>query len=124
MLGAVAGEEHALAGAILADLIRGAGFDVVDLGANTPTDSFVDAARGASRLVAVIVGAITSGRDADVERAVAGLHGSGVAAAVLVGGPGIADEVHARRLGADGWTGHDAQRALAAIESAIGSSRP
>jgi excisionase family DNA binding protein len=123
VLGAVAGEEHALPGAILADLIRGAGFDVVDLGPNTPTDSFVDAARGASRLVAVVVGAITSGRDADVQRAVAGLHGSGVAAAVLVGGPGIADEEHARRLGADGWTGHDAQRALAAIESAIESSR-
>ena len=123
VLGAVAGEEHALPGAILADLIRGAGFDVVDLGPNTPTDSFVDAARGASRLVAVIVGAITSGRDADVQRAVAGLHGSGVAAAVLVGGPGIADEEHARRLGADGWTGHDAQRALSAIEAAIESSR-
>lgn len=45
VLGAVAGEEHALPGAILADLIRGAGFDVVDLGPNTPTDSFVDAAR-------------------------------------------------------------------------------
>lgn len=81
----------------------------------------VDTARGASRLVAVVVGAITSGRDADVRRAVAGLHGSGVAAAALVVGPGIAGEEDVRRLGADGWTGHDAQRALVAIESAIES---
>jgi methanogenic corrinoid protein MtbC1 len=123
VLGAVAGEEHGLAGAILADLIRGAGFDVIDLGANSPADSFVDAARGASRLVAVVVGAITSGRDAAVKRAVAELHRSGVTAAVLVGGPGIDDEEHARRLGADGWTGHDARRAVGAIESAIESSR-
>ena len=39
--------------ALFADLLRGVGFGVIDLGADTPTASFVDAARRAERLLAV-----------------------------------------------------------------------
>ena len=45
LVGFVEGEHHSLPGAMLADLLRAAGFDAVDLGAETPPDPFVDAAR-------------------------------------------------------------------------------
>jgi excisionase family DNA binding protein len=116
VLGAVAGETHAIPGAILADLLRGLGFEVVDLGADTPAESFVEAARHANRLVAVLVGAITTGQERVIKRTVAALHEAEIGAPVLVGGPGITDEAHARSLGADGWTGHDGDHACAAVE--------
>jgi MerR family transcriptional regulator, light-induced transcriptional regulator len=118
VLGAVAGETHALPGAILADLLRGDGFDVVDLGPDTPVESFVEAALDASRLVAVLVGAFTPGRKPGIRRTVAALHDRGVTAPVLVGGPGITDEAQARDFGADGWTGHDSDSARVALDAA------
>ena len=45
VLGAVGGDHHALPTAILADPLRGRGFTVVDLGANVPVESFVEAVR-------------------------------------------------------------------------------
>ena len=49
VLGAVAGEMHALPNAMVADLIRGVGFEVTDLGANTPPESFVEMAQTTPR---------------------------------------------------------------------------
>ena len=46
VLGAPAHDQHALPSAMAADLLRSHGFDVIDLGANTPAESFVDTARG------------------------------------------------------------------------------
>ena len=51
VLGAPEGEEHALPGAILGDLLRASRFEVHDLGANTPTASF-PASRFASESIA------------------------------------------------------------------------
>ena len=43
VLGCVAGEHHAMASALLADLLRSRRFTVVDLGSDTPAASFGDA---------------------------------------------------------------------------------
>jgi excisionase family DNA binding protein len=118
VLGASAGEQHGLPSAILGDLLRAAGFEVLDMGANAPADSFVDTARHASRLVAVAIAATTPSRDAELRTTVRALHRSGVSAPVLVGGAAITGEEHARRLGADGWSGRDGRSALAAVEAA------
>ena len=68
LVGSVAGETHALPSAILADILRGAGFEVIDLGANTPPVSFsqLPAGRtGSSGAVAsgVLIGATVAGLD-------------------------------------------------------------
>jgi len=123
IVGAPAKEDHALPGAILADMLRGAGFDVMDLGANTPSASFVEAAEATGRLVAVVIGATTPGNDRNVAAAVRALHGAGIDAPVLVGGGAIDDGEHSRRLGADGWTGPAAAPAHAAVEAAAESRR-
>lgn len=42
VIGSVAGEQHTLATAMLADLLADAGFEVIDMGSNTPIDSFIE----------------------------------------------------------------------------------
>lgn len=118
VLGAPSGEKHALPSAILSDLLRGAGFHAVDLGADTPPASFVEAATGAQRLVAVLIGVTMTGNDAAVRTTISALRAARIAAPVLVGGAALADGAHASRLGADGWTGPDAGQALAAVRLA------
>jgi excisionase family DNA binding protein len=53
VMGAPAGEHHSLPTAILGDMMRLNGWDVTDLGANTPAGSFLHAALRTPELVAV-----------------------------------------------------------------------
>lgn len=122
VVGAPTGEQHALPTAIVGDLLRGAGFEVLDIGANTPADSFADTARTANRLVAVAIAVTTNGGDAPVQSIVRALRQAGVSAPVLVGGAAITGEDHARRLGADGWSGTDGRSLVAAVERAAAPS--
>jgi excisionase family DNA binding protein len=117
VVGSVEGDDHGLPSAILADVLRGAGYEVLDTGANTPAVSFVDSARAANRLRAVVIGATTGGRDAAIRRTVKLLRANDITAPVLVGGASVGDGDRARKLGADGWTGHGGRDALAAIEA-------
>lgn len=119
VVAAPAGERHALPGAMFADLLRGAGFEAIDLGADTPPASIVDAAQRANRLMAVAVGATSSGNERSIRATVRALRRAGVAVPILVGGAAIADEAKALELGADGWTGADGASALSALEHAI-----
>ena len=119
VIGAAPNERHSLPSAILADILRSAGFQVVDLGADTPVESWVEAALVVDRLVAVLVGGTGPGRQADIAAAVAGLRGAGVKVPVLTGGAAVPSEEAARALGADGWTGPDAVAALAKVEETI-----
>ena len=55
--GAPPGDQHGLRCGIIGDLLRGAGFEVIDLGASTPAESFLDSSRANNRLVAVTIAA-------------------------------------------------------------------
>jgi methanogenic corrinoid protein MtbC1 len=123
VLGMPTGEQHSLPGAILADLLRGVGFEVLDMGADTPPESLLETANAANRLVAVLLGATTTGRDATVRTTIRALHRGGVGVPVLLGGAAVSDEVHARRLGADAWSGADGRSALAAVELVASDQR-
>ena len=99
VVGAVTGDAHALPTAIAADLLRGARFDVVDLGADVPVESFVQAAVEAVRLRAVVVSVAVlphPRRLSAICRAVR----AEVGVPVLVGGPAC-DPAAAERAGAD-----------------------
>jgi excisionase family DNA binding protein len=116
ILGAPAGEEHALPSAILSDVLRGARFEVQDLGADTPAESFAAAAAHMDRLLTVMIGVTTPGNDRAVRQVVRALRSSGVTAPLIAGGAAIENADHAQRLGADHWSGHDARTALATVE--------
>jgi excisionase family DNA binding protein len=119
VVGAPAGEQHGLPTAIVSDLLRGAGFEVADLGANTPADSFVGTAQHANRLLAVIIGVTTPDRPAAVRSTIRALRSAGIDAPILLGGAAIGDEAESRRLGADAWTGPDARAAVDAVEELL-----
>jgi methanogenic corrinoid protein MtbC1 len=103
---------------MLGDLLRHAGFEVLDLGADAPAESFVETAQRAHRLVAVVIGATTPDTDRAIRATVRALRAGGVEVPVLVGGAAIRDAAHARRLGADDWSGADGRAALLAVERA------
>ncbi len=119
LVGTAAGDTHVLPSAILADVLRAARFDVIDLGANTPPESFAETASRPDRLVAVLVGATTSGHPKTMARTLDAVRAARPQTPVLVGGAAVADQPAASRLGADGWSGHDAGQALAAIEALL-----
>ncbi len=104
ILGAPEGELHGMPTALAADLLRGNGFVVIDLGPNVPTESFVDCVQRLPRVVAVGIAVTTRDRRQAAGRLVAALRKAAVHVPVMVGGAGI-DEVTARSLGADGWAG-------------------
>ena len=116
VVGAPAGEQHALPSAILADLLRGVGFEVLDMGANTPAASFAETAKEANRLVATAIAITTPGGDAAVRAGVKALRQADLGVPILVGGAAVHDRAHALRLGADEWSGLDGRSALVAIE--------
>ena len=118
VLGAPAGDRHGLPSALLADLVRGIGFTVADLGADTPLDSYVRAAEAAERLVAVAVGVTTPENDGEVRKLADALHRALPGVPVLIGGAAVRDDAHARELGADGWA-PDGPAALALLEQVV-----
>jgi len=117
VLGAPSGDPHGLATALVADPLRGRGFAVVDLGADTPSASWAEAVGASDRLLGVGIVASTPDDDA-VASTVAAIRGVREVLIVL-GGVAIRDEAHALALGADVWSpdGRVAVEALAALGS-------
>lgn len=102
VLGAPPGDHHSLPSALFADLLRGLRMGVIDLGADSPTSSFVDAAGQAERLLAVAVSVTTPDNDAAVLETVAQV--KRVAdVPVIVGGGGVRSAEHATQLGSDAY---------------------
>jgi excisionase family DNA binding protein len=117
VLGAVAGERHEIPVAMVADQLRGTGFEVVDLGADTPAASFSATARKLGP-VCVLVSVTGSGHEAAVAEAVGSLR-SAVCSALLVGGAAVPHEQAALALGSDRWSGLDARQVVAAVEDVL-----
>ncbi len=104
LLGSPEGERHSLPIALLADLLRGEGWEVSDMGADMPLDSFVKVAQRTTDLVAVGV-SVTSVSCLDAASALLAALREQVAGNVYfaVGGLAVQGGDHAVALGADGW---------------------
>jgi excisionase family DNA binding protein len=89
VLGAPAGDHHALPTSIVRDLLRGEHLEVVDLGADVPAASWREAVAGAAdsgpSLVAVGIGVSAAGSDEAVREAIAAVR-SVSAVPIIVGG--------------------------------------
>jgi len=105
VIGSVAGDRHSLPTSMMADLLRGEGLEVIDLGADTPAESFVMAAEEADRLIAVAMCVTATGLEGAVAEAAAAVKAAGVTAPVVMGGGAMTDGAMAQSLGADEWAG-------------------
>lgn len=100
------GERHGLGSAMLADVLRGAGFAVLDLGPDTPVASLEATLRRLPEVSAVCVSVAYAHPDtlsAAAEMVAVARSASGPATPVLVGGGAVQSAEEASALGADGW---------------------
>lgn len=123
VLAAPAGDLHTLPVAIVADLLRWRGFDVSELGANTPSDALAQTVKDADRLVAVGIVSTTPGGDAEVAQSVEAVRATAPNVSILLGGNAIRDIAHVRALGADIWTEQDGSNVVEAVERVSKSRR-
>ena len=121
ILAAPSGERHAAPVAIAANLLRWRGFDVVELGADTPAEALAEAVVTEPDLMAVGIACTTEGTSRAARRAVAMVRRSLPGVPILLGGADISDTEHARRLGADVFTGRRADEVVRAVESLVGN---
>jgi excisionase family DNA binding protein len=119
IVAAPAGDLHTLPVAMVADLLRWRGFDVAELGANTPVDALAEVAGKVDRLVAVGIASTTLGLDAEVRRSIEVLRTTGREVTTLLGGSAIRSAAHARMLGADIWTGRNGWKVVETVESLV-----
>jgi excisionase family DNA binding protein len=118
VVGTPPGERHALAVSMVADLIRGAGFEVVDLGADLPVESFVEAVVDAAPLSAVVVSVTNSASTAAAARLIAAVRDA-TGVPIVVGGGALTGGGQAERLVADAWA-PDAPSAVAFLVGVAG----
>lgn len=116
VVGAPTGETHSLPVAILADLLRSLGWDVVDLGGDTPASSFGRSAVELADVVAVGVSVTHHDHLDQVPGIVDEVHRLAPGVAVIVGGAAVSDEATAVGLGSDGWAS-SAQSFTEAVET-------
>lgn len=110
VVGAPAGDRHAIPVTVVSDMLRAVHFEVIDLGADTPPESFVEAALASDRMVAVAIGATLLGTGPAVAEAVEAVHTAAPGTPVIIGGAGVPTESTAAQVGADQWSGTDGRR--------------
>ncbi len=115
VIGGPTGERHQIPISILADLIRLAGFDVIELGADASPGTFADAAGRAPQLRAVGIGVTTVQQLEAARAAITKVRAVAPNTPILVGGQAVRNEDVARLLDADEWAA-DARSAVAIIE--------
>ncbi|MGA1551348.1 MAG: B12-binding domain-containing protein [Ilumatobacteraceae bacterium] len=100
VIGAPSGERHGLVVSMLSDLVRAAGWEVSDIGADSPASSFVSAARETRS--AAVVGSGTHADSLESCRdTVLAIREAEPDMPVIVGGRGIASRAVAASVGAD-----------------------
>lgn len=123
VIGAVAGDPHGLPSAMLTDLLTDRRLDVVDLGANTPTVSFVETATEADDLVGVGLCVVL---EALADRAIAQaaeVREALPSTLLIIGGPGIVRH-RDRLVGVVDQVTETAEQVCDAFEAAATRNRP
>jgi MerR family transcriptional regulator, light-induced transcriptional regulator len=97
------GERHGLGVAMLGDILAQAGYEVLNLGTDTPPASLTAAIAGRDDLSAIVVSVVDATRLPGAARLVAAARRTDPAVPIVAGGFAVPDQATARRLGADGW---------------------
>lgn len=120
VFGSPVGERHHLPLAIVADLVRLEGFDVLELGPDTQPAAFAAATRRARRLTAVAL-SITGADHIDAARAaIAAVRGVDPAIPIVIGGQAVLNPEIAGMLDADAWAPDG--RAAAIVIAELGAA--
>lgn len=118
VLGTVQGDLHDIGKNLVGILLRGAGFDVIDLGTDVPAPRFLEVAESSGAQVIGLSALLTTTmpRMAEVVSLVKE-RGLGGRVRVVVGGAPVT-RAFADQIGADGW-GFDAESAVRSVRSLL-----
>lgn len=97
------GERHGLGVAMLADIVAQAGYDVVNIGADTPPSSLASAIGSRDDLRAIVISVVDATNLPAGVRMIAAARRADRAALIVAGGFAVPDLETARRIGADAW---------------------
>lgn len=119
VVGAPEGERHAIPVAVVADMLRSGGFEVVELGADLPTPEFVAAAVAEAPLTAVAVSVSHAAAEQEAHRLIGALRAA-LDTTIIVGGGAVASLARATALGADLYAS-DGAEAVALAKGLVSS---
>jgi 5-methyltetrahydrofolate--homocysteine methyltransferase len=102
VIGTVEGDLHDIGKNLVAMMLKGANFGVIDLGTNVPPQKFVEAAREHNASVVCLSALLTTTMPA-MKATVEVLRAEGIPAKIMVGGAPVTD-AYCREIGADGYS--------------------
>jgi 5-methyltetrahydrofolate--homocysteine methyltransferase len=104
VIGTVKGDLHDIGKNLVASMLEGAGFEVVDLGADVSPEKFIEAVRAANANIVCLSALLTVTMPA-MKTTIEVMKGAGIRekVKVMVGGAPVT-ESYAREIGADGYT--------------------
>jgi excisionase family DNA binding protein len=121
LLGAPPADGHGLPSALLTDLLRGRGFEVIDLGANVPSESWRGAVEALARVSAIGLCATSPANEHNVRETIRHIH-QVTSAPIVLGGQAITSAAAASELGADAFSASFAD-AVTCIDAAATARR-
>jgi len=102
MIGTVAGDLHDIGKNLVAMMMKGAGFDVIDLGVDVTAEAFIQKAKDNDVHVIGLSALLTTTMPA-MEATIKGLKEAGIKAKVIIGGAPVT-QAYADKIGADGYS--------------------
>ena len=101
LIGTVQGDLHDIGKNLVAMMLKGAGFQVIDLGVDVPPDKFVEQVK--SQGVQVVgMSALLTTTMPGMEKSIQALKDAGVSAKIMIGGAPVT-QGYADKVGADGY---------------------
>ncbi len=101
MIGTVQGDLHDIGKNLVVMMLKGAGFEVVDIGVDVAPDAFVDKAKETGVQVVGLSALLTTTMPA-MEKTVQAIKGAGLSVKTMIGGASVT-QAYAEKIGADGY---------------------
>ena len=102
MIGTVAGDLHDIGKNLVAMMMKGAGFDVIDLGVDVTVEAFIQKAKENDVHVIGLSALLTTTMPA-MENTIKALKEAGIKAKIIIGGAPVT-QAYADKIGADGYS--------------------
>jgi len=116
LIGTVQGDLHDIGKNLVSMMLKGAGFDVIDLGVDNAPEKFVEQAKATGVSVIGMSALLTTTMPA-MEKTIKALKAAGVSAKVVIGGAPVT-QAYADKIGADGYS-PDAASAVDLVKSLV-----
>jgi 5-methyltetrahydrofolate--homocysteine methyltransferase len=101
LIGTVKGDLHDIGKNLVAMMLKGAGFEVIDIGIDAPPDKFIEQAKTSGAQIVGISALLTTTMPA-MEETLNAIRGSGLPVKIVVGGAPVTQD-YADKIGADGY---------------------